>query len=84
MPGVACVRDRRYRAGALALIGVLLLQAMLGITTLLWNVPMLLALAHQLVAMLALIVATLHAQTLVAARQYPAQRESPEGRLAAA
>jgi cytochrome c oxidase assembly protein subunit 15 len=67
---VDCARDPsgRYGAGGAALAGVLLLQAVLGIATLLWNVPILLALAHQLVAMLALIVATSHAHKLVGAR----------------
>lgn len=50
--------------GALALALVVLGQAALGIVTLLWNVPLSLALAHQLVAFLVLIVATIHAQNL--------------------
>jgi cytochrome c oxidase assembly protein subunit 15 len=56
------------RAGALALLLVLLTQALLGIMTLLWNVPLALALLHQAVAVLALIVATLHAGRVYAAR----------------
>jgi heme a synthase len=61
-----CARRQRaaYRGGALALAVVLLLQAALGIATLLWHVPTLLALAHQAVAIVALIVATMHAQDL--------------------
>jgi cytochrome c oxidase assembly protein subunit 15 len=64
-----CVRRecRPYRAGAVALACVLMLQAVLGIATLLWHVPSSLALAHQAVAIAALIVATLHAGNLRAA-----------------
>ena len=58
-----------HRAGAAALVVVLLLQACLGVATLLCHVPMLLALAHQLVAMLALILATAQARSLLAARE---------------
>lgn len=53
--------------GALAVALFVVAQAALGIVTLLWNVPMSLALAHQLVAFLVLIVATMHAQNLQAA-----------------
>jgi cytochrome c oxidase assembly protein subunit 15 len=52
--------DRAGRSSAVALAAVLLLQAGLGIITLLLHVPILLALAHQLVAVAALIVATVH------------------------
>jgi cytochrome c oxidase assembly protein subunit 15 len=62
-----CTHHERGRAGAIALLGVLLVQAALGILTLLWHVPIPLALAHQSVAILALIVATLHAASLQAA-----------------
>jgi cytochrome c oxidase assembly protein subunit 15 len=74
--GADCARDPsgRYRAGGAAVAGVLLLQVVLGITALLWNVPILLALAHQLVAILALIVATAHAHRLATA--HAAQRNS--------
>ncbi|MCC6775851.1 MAG: COX15/CtaA family protein [Hyphomicrobiales bacterium] len=67
---VDCARSApgQIRAGALALLLVLLTQATLGILTLLWNVPITLALLHQVVAVLALIVATLHAGQLHAAR----------------
>jgi cytochrome c oxidase assembly protein subunit 15 len=66
---VDCVRERssRSRAGAVALAAVLLLQAVLGVAALLGHVPMLLALSHQLVAMLALSLATVHARIVVAA-----------------
>jgi cytochrome c oxidase assembly protein subunit 15 len=57
-----CVRrgGAPYRNGAVALAAVLLLQMLLGIATLLWHVPISLALSHQLVAILALVVATAH------------------------
>jgi cytochrome c oxidase assembly protein subunit 15 len=54
------------RSSAIALVLVLVLQAMLGILTLLLHVPILLALMHQLVAILALITATVHASNLLA------------------
>jgi cytochrome c oxidase assembly protein subunit 15 len=63
-------RSRRYRAGAAAVAATLLVQAVLGILTLLWNVPIILALAHQLVAMVALAIATAHAHDLAAAPGY--------------
>jgi heme a synthase len=62
-----CTYHERGRAGAIALLCVLLLQATLGILTLLWHVPIPLALAHQSVAILALIVTTVHAASLQAA-----------------
>src|SRR5206468_3090061 len=43
-----CTYHDRGRLGAIALACVLLLQATLGIVTLLWHVPILLALAHRL------------------------------------
>ena len=52
------------RAAALALL--LVMQAALGIATLLWHVPLSLALAHQGGAVAVLVAATLHAQYLVA------------------
>jgi cytochrome c oxidase assembly protein subunit 15 len=66
------------RIGAVVLVLAVLGQAALGILTLLWNVPMSLALAHQVAAMLVLIVATAHAQHLCAMRGKQAQlsRES--------
>jgi heme a synthase len=54
--------------GALRLVGVVALQAMLGILTLLNQVPMNLALAHQVVAIAVLTLAVIHAERLVARR----------------
>jgi heme a synthase len=63
-----CTYHDHGRAGAIALAGVLLMQATLGILTLLWHVPISLALAHQSVAVVALIMATLHAANLRAGK----------------
>lgn len=63
-----CVRHDRFRNGAAALALILPTQAVLGIATLLWRVPLALALLHQAVAVLALVVATVHAGSLCAAR----------------
>ena len=49
---------------------VLLTQAVLGIATLLWHVPLSLALLHQAVAVVALVVATVHTENLHAARTF--------------
>jgi cytochrome c oxidase assembly protein subunit 15 len=59
-----CLWHRVCRSSAVTLALVLFLQAMLGIATLLLLVPILLALAHQAVAIAALIIATLHATDL--------------------
>jgi cytochrome c oxidase assembly protein subunit 15 len=79
---IGCTRGASgmVRSGAIVLASIVITQAALGIVTLLWNVPMALALAHQFVAMLLLIVATLHAQHLHAARARM-RRRSPEDAL---
>jgi cytochrome c oxidase assembly protein subunit 15 len=64
------------RRGAFALALLVSAQATLGVVTLLWNVPISLALAHQLVAFLVLIAATVHAQQLHAA--FGVQRSAPQ------
>jgi cytochrome c oxidase assembly protein subunit 15 len=56
--------DASARAGALALAIAVTLQAALGILTLLYQVPIALALAHQGMAIVALTIAVLHAQRL--------------------
>ena len=63
-----CTYHNECRVSAIALASVLLLQATLGVAALLWHVPMLLALAHQSVAVIALVVATVHAANLLAGR----------------
>src|SRR5208337_3265495 len=55
------VKDRGARTGAFVLFAAILLQIALGIATLLWIVPLPLALLHQAVAMLVLTAATVHA-----------------------
>jgi cytochrome c oxidase assembly protein subunit 15 len=64
------------RRGAFALALLVSAQATLGVVTLLWNVPISLALAHQLVAFLVLIAAIVHAQQLHAA--FGVQRCAPQ------
>ncbi|WP_237155190.1 COX15/CtaA family protein [Oryzibacter oryziterrae] len=58
--------DPLVRRRAAILMGIVGFQALLGITTLLLVVPLPLALAHQLVAVLALTAATVHARRTVA------------------
>jgi cytochrome c oxidase assembly protein subunit 15 len=55
------VKDRAARIGAFALFAAVTLQVALGIITLLWVIPLPLALAHQAMAMLVLTAAALHA-----------------------
>ncbi|HET8971768.1 MAG TPA: COX15/CtaA family protein, partial [Pseudolabrys sp.] len=50
--------------GALTLAGAITLQAGLGILTLLYQVPLPLALAHQVLAILVFSVAVIHAERL--------------------
>ena len=61
-----CAYHNEGRVSAIALAALLLLQATLGVTALLWHVPMLLALAHQSVAVVTLVTATVHAANLLA------------------
>jgi heme a synthase len=60
--------SRAITASAAGLALLLLVQAVLGIMTLIWHVPLLLALAHQAGAIAVLIVATVHAHRLLAGR----------------
>ena len=52
------------RAGAIAVALLLVVQAALGVLTLLWHVPLALALAHQAVAIVTLVAATVHVGNL--------------------
>ena len=61
---VRTVNDRSARLGAVVLFVAVMLQAALGIVTLVWRVPLPLALLHQAMAMLLLTVATVHAAAL--------------------
>jgi heme a synthase len=61
-----CVKSGAGRLGAFVLLAAVALQVALGILTLVWRVPLPLALAHQAVAMLVLTVASLHAANVMA------------------
>ncbi|MGE0038300.1 MAG: COX15/CtaA family protein [Xanthobacteraceae bacterium] len=75
------VDDISVWAGALGLVALLLIQIGLGIATVLYSVPIVLALAHQGVAIAALAVAVLHAANLTprrsAARTAAALEQQP-------
>jgi cytochrome c oxidase assembly protein subunit 15 len=55
---------RRGASGAILLAGAVTLQAALGVVTLLYQAPIELALAHQMLAILAFTVAVVHAERL--------------------
>lgn len=57
-------RTQRTVGGAFVLAGAVTLQAALGITTLLYQAPLALALAHQLMAMVVFSIAIVHAERL--------------------
>lgn len=57
-------RNRGRAAGALVLAGAVTIQALIGIVTLLYKAPLPLALLHQLVGILVLTIAVLHAERL--------------------
>jgi cytochrome c oxidase assembly protein subunit 15 len=65
------VKSGAARLGAFALFAAVTLQATLGILTLIWHVPLPLALAHQAVAMLVLTVASLHAANVMVLTRTP-------------
>jgi heme a synthase len=77
-----CTYQRAGRAGAITVACLLLLQATLGIATLLWHVPVLLALAHQTVAVAALMAAVVHAANLRAGAAQRVRYEDGEERRA--
>ena len=65
-----CTRFDAWRArgdaarGAIVLAGAVTLQAALGIVTLLYQAPLALALAHQVMAMVVFTIAVVHAERL--------------------
>jgi cytochrome c oxidase assembly protein subunit 15 len=63
---VMTVQRGRALSHALALASAIIIQAALGILTLLYQVPIALALMHQAVAIIVLALATVHAQSLIA------------------
>src|ERR1700722_957285 len=65
----SAVQDRGVRTGAFVLFATILLQTALGIATLLWVVPLSLALLHQAMAMLVLTAATVHVARVGRARR---------------
>ncbi len=69
------VKEGPPRTGALVLFAAIVLQMALGITTLIWVVPLPLALAHQAMAMLVLTAATVHAAFVIPG---PSAARSPE------
>jgi cytochrome c oxidase assembly protein subunit 15 len=74
--------SRAITASAAALALLLLVQAMLGIMTLIWHVPLLLALAHQAGAIAVLIAVTVHAHSLLAGHLDRVEAERPPDRNA--
>ena len=58
------LKDRGARTGAFVLFAAVVLQIAIGVATLLWIVPLPLALLHQAMAMLLLTAATVHAASL--------------------
>jgi heme a synthase len=69
------VKEGAARTGALVLFAAIVAQIALGIATLLWVVPLPLALAHQAMAMLVLTAATMHAASVIPG---PSTARSPE------
>jgi len=69
-------RTRHEVAGALFLAGAVTLQAVLGILTLLNQTPIELALTHQLMAILVLTVAVVHAERLCHRMSFAAKAEA--------
>jgi cytochrome c oxidase assembly protein subunit 15 len=84
-----CIRcgAREARRNATLLAAIVVCQAVIGIVTLLWHVPLNLALIHQATAVLALLVATVHFSDLRAASmadRVPVQARSMTSRLSLA
>jgi heme a synthase len=63
------VKARGLRAGAFVLLGAIVVQIALGVATLLWVVPLSLALLHQAMAMLVLTTASVHAANAISPRR---------------
>jgi heme a synthase len=57
----SATQERRVRTGAFVMVATIVAQIALGVVTLLWVVPLSLALLHQAMAMLVLTVASVHA-----------------------
>jgi cytochrome c oxidase assembly protein subunit 15 len=72
-------RSGREKSGALILAGIVTLQAVLGIVTLLHQAPIILALSHQMLAILVLTVAIVHAERLSHRQTLTVPRATPVG-----
>jgi heme a synthase len=80
---VGCtVKDRGVRTGAFVLFAAVVLQIALGVATLVWVVPLPLALLHQAMAMVLLTAATVHAAYIGRHSAARAQAASPESIVA--
>jgi cytochrome c oxidase assembly protein subunit 15 len=64
-------RQHRAMRSALVLAGAVTLQAALGIVTLLYQAPVLLALAHQVFAIVVFTIAVVHAEQVSRRRRFP-------------
>jgi cytochrome c oxidase assembly protein subunit 15 len=72
-------RAQRETAGAVILAALMTLQAALGIVTLLYQAPIPLALAHQMLAILVLTVAVVHAERLSRRAAVPIPKAAEQG-----
>jgi cytochrome c oxidase assembly protein subunit 15 len=75
-------RFDREKSGALILAGLVTLQAVLGIVTLLHQAPIMLALSHQMLAILVLTVAIVHAERLSHRETFKAPHAAAVGQSA--
>ena len=76
------VKDRGVRTGAFVLFAAVVLQIALGVATLVWVVPLPLALLHQAMAMVLLTAATVHAASVGRHSGARLQAASPESIVA--
>jgi heme a synthase len=75
------VKERGVRTGVFVLFAAIVAQIALGVATLLWVVPLSLALLHQAIAMLVLSVASVHAALLGRHSGARLQAASPESKI---
>ena len=68
--------------GAMVLAGAVTLQALLGVATLLYQAPLALALAHQVLAIFVLTIAVVHAERLSVAAMSSVRHAKPAGQAA--
>ena len=77
-------RTRQAVWGAVSIAGAVTLQAGLGVVTLLYHAPLVLALAHQVLAIVALAIAVVHAERLSHRAVFYARIAKPAGQGAVA